>query len=492
MEERIRARAAAARGRAGLLALVLALGGAACGGPAPREAGPNLLLLTVDTLRADHLGAWGHALPTSPRIDAFAAQGMRFEEASVQWTKTWPSMASMLTGRYPTQTGIRYAPRRPLPERNVTLAELLRDAGYRTAGVVSNANLSRELAFDQGFHHYVESWMEEYRRTHGDRPFRNRAGLVKRFTDAKDVVDEGLAWLEEHRTRDEDAPFFLWLHFMEPHGPYEPPPGYGESFEGHYPPRRVPLARIPPYQRQRDARGRPVRDLAFYQTRYDQEIRYLDDQLGRLLDALERRGLRRSTLVAFTADHGESLTEHGYYLEHGQLPFEPGAHVPLVLAQEGAIPAGRTVAEPVGLVDLLPTLLELLEVPAPEGLVGRSLVPLLRGEGEARPLVFVEAGTREPSQRAVRRGPWKLVHFRSETDREQFRVPEYALFHLQRDPSETRNLVRRHPEVAEELRRALAAYERTATAGAEEEGTVELDELDPATREMLRSLGYAE
>ncbi len=367
---------------------------------APGDRRTSLLLVTVDTLRADHLGAWGHPLETSPAIDALAAEGVRFADATVQWPKTWPSTASLLTGTWPTQTGVRYRPRRPLPERNRTLAEILAEAGCRTAGVVANANLGRRFAFDQGFEHFVESWMRAYREQFGERAFRNRPGRVKRFTDARGVVDEGLAWLESLGPGER---FFLWLHFMEPHGPYVAPERYEGLFDGHYPSTRVPLAALPGYQVQRDGRGAPVRDLGFYQTRYDREIRHLDGALARLLEALERLGRRRDTLVAPTADHGESLVEDGYYLEHGRLPFQPAAHVPLVLALEGALPEGAVVPEPVGLVDLAPTLLELLDVPVPARLVGRSLVPLARGEREAAPpFVFFGGGDeRAPTARGA-------------------------------------------------------------------------------------------
>jgi len=474
------------RGAVALLAAALAF---ACSGetpPAPER--PNLLFLCVDTLRADHLGAYGHRLETSPTLDALAASGVRFADASVQWTKTWPSMASMLTGTYPTQTGVRHHPRRPLPERNLTLAEILRDEGYRTAAVVANANLGRRFAFDQGFEHFVESWMEEYRRRFGEREFENRPGLTKTLTTGRRVVDEGLAWLDGLAPGE---PFFLWLHFMEPHGPYLPPRRHAERFRDAYPRRVVPPRALPPYQLRRGPGGRPVRDLGFYQARYDGEIRHFDDVLGRLLGELEARGLRRDTLVVLTADHGESLDEHGYFLEHGVFPFQPTAHVPLLLVHEGRLPAGRVVPHPVGLVDLVPTLLDLLGVSAPEGLAGRSLESLLRGADDAAPpYVFVEAGVREPSQRAVRQGRWKLVHFRAAEDRRLYRMPEWALYDLDSDPGERRNVLAEHPERAAELREALRRYADTAVASGRDGGDLELEELDAQTREQLRALGY--
>jgi arylsulfatase A-like enzyme len=455
--------------------------------PAPDRL--NLLLLSVDTLRADHLGAWGHPQETSPHLDALAESGVRFADATAQWPKTWPSMASMLTGRLPTQTGVRHAPRRPLPARNRTLAEILGENGYGTAAVVSNANLGRQFAFDQGFDHFVEAWMKEHVRLFGDAPFQNRPGLVKRLVHAPGVIDEGLDWLEG---RDPGTPFFLWLHFMEPHGPYLPPEEYAEIFRGTYPSRPAPQRALPDYQIQRRPDGRPVTDVGFYEANYAGEIRAFDEELGRLLRELERRGLRGRTLVVLTADHGENMDEHRYYLEHGALPFQPGVHVPLLLSLPGVLPEGRVVVPPVGLVDLVPTVLEILEVPAPPDLAGRSLMPAIEGVEEPSRPVFLEAGRVEPSQRAVRRGPWKLVHFRSARERGQLRRSEWELYHLGEDPGEERNVIGQHPEVAAELRAALEDYSRTAAASDGPADVLEEEDLDPEIRDQLRALGYLE
>jgi len=453
----------------------------------PSEEGPSLLLITVDTLRTDHLGVYGHRLETSPTIDALAARGVRFADASVQWPKTWPSMASMLTGNLPAETGMPYRPRRALPQRNRMLAEILRDAGYRTGAVVANVNLGREFAFDQGFDVFVESWEKQFRRRFGDRPFDNRPGRVKEFTNATLVTDQGLRFLE----RVEDGePFFLWVHYMDPHGPYVPPPAYGELFQGEYPSQKVPVAKIPPYQRQRHpVTNRVIADLAHYRAQYDREIRYLDDELGRLLEVVRKREDGEDTLVVFTSDHGESFHEHGYYLEHGANPFEPGVSAPLILVHP-TLPAGRVVEIPVALVDLLPTVLDVLGLETPEAVTGRSLMPRIRGsEPSAPPYVFLEAGHRLPSQLAVRRGRWKLVQLRSEADRQRY-GPEWQLFDLAADPGEERNVLEEHPEVAEELRAAVEAY----AAGAPEAGgeTLDLESLDEDTVRMLEALGYVE
>src|SRR5262245_52642261 len=265
-------------------AIVLLLLAAACASRSPPASRPNLLLVSVDTLRADHLGSYGYRLDTSPTIDALAAAGVRFADATVQWPKTWPSMASMLTGKYPASVGVRYAPRRPLAEEQTTLAEALRGAGYQTAAVVANPNVGQGLQFDQGFDRFVESWLTELRRQTGEHVLKDAPGVVKHFTNATIVSDEAIRLLDELAGR---PPFFLWLHYIDPHGPYRPPLEYRRLFFGDHPSKRVPVQDLPPYQVQVDREhGTVSADIGFYIGQYDREIRYLDDQLARVLAKL--------------------------------------------------------------------------------------------------------------------------------------------------------------------------------------------------------------
>ncbi|MBM4269597.1 MAG: DUF1501 domain-containing protein [Deltaproteobacteria bacterium] len=458
----------------------------------PGEKRPNLLLISVDTLRADHLGSYGYRLPTSPNLDRLASQGVRFADATASWPKTWPSMATLLTGKHPQTTGVRYKPQRPLPAVHETLAEVLGRAGYVTGAVVANANLARVFSFDQGFDRFVESWLAEFEKQTGSGKFENRAGLVKRYTNATIVTDQGIALLDE-LARDE--PFFLWLHYIDPHGPYVPPPEYADLFRGEYPAEIVPEDDLPRYQRQkRGETGETIRNLSFYVAQYDREIRYFDDQLARLLADLERRGLRDDTLVVLTADHGESLVEDGYFLEHGRGPYQPTAHVPLIFVLPGRVPSGRVVEEPVGLIDVTPTLLDLLGVPHPEGVQGRSLAGAIAGdakEGGTPAYVFMESGNRVPSQLVVRKGPWKLTRMRSDADRRYFDRDTVELYDLRTDPEEEKNVRDENPSVVAEL---LAELRRWQKETPQYQGTESLDaeKLDARTREQLEALGYLE
>jgi arylsulfatase A-like enzyme len=447
------------------------------------------VLVSIDTLRADHLGCYGHPLDVSPRIDRLAREGLRFADASVQWPSTWPSMASMLTGTGPGRTGVPFRPRRPLQPHNLTLAEMLKQAGYTTGAVVSNVNLGRSMRFDQGFDWFLESWSEGLAQVNPTAPFVGSPGRVKQFTDASRVTDQALAWLEQ---RERDTPFFLWVHYMDPHGPYVPPARYFERFRGAYPEQLVELDRIPRYQRQRPSRSEPfLRDLGFYKARYAAEIRYLDDELGRLLDALERRWGDAPGLVALTADHGESLDEHDYYLAHGALPFQPATRVPLLLHMPGRVVAGRVVEEPVALVSLVPTLLDLLGVPTPAGVEGASLAAFADA-GAPAPApgdVFGQAGTELPPHAFVRRGRFKLVRFARPEEIQRF-GGEQVLYDLARDPGETRDALAEHPEQAADLARALDRW--LAESGAPPEGASgPAAELGAEESQMLRALGYA-
>lgn len=453
--------------------------------PTPRAQG--VLLITVDTLRADHLGAYGYALATSPNIDKLAERGVLFRSANVQWPKTWASMASLLTGRYPKTTGLQLKPR-VLPQSLLMLSEVFSEAGYETAGIVANFNVGRTMGFEQGFDHFVESWQERWLDEEGSRDYVNAAGRVKAYTNATLVTDQALQWLED---RDASQPFFLWLHYMDPHGPYLPPQQYAELFNGQHTSRKLSSSRIPTYQQQQEA-GRVIEDLAHYEAQYDRQIRYFDDEFGRLVASLNELGLDRS-LIALTADHGESLTEHGYYFEHGFNAYQPTAHVPLIIAQPGVISPGRRINRPVELLDLTPTLVELAGIDVPPSHEGSSFARALRGETHdvADKPVFTESGYDvDASQLAVRDQNWKLIHVRSESDRPNLSGAEFELYDLAKDPGELANVAEWNPEQVARLRGELSRW-YNATEGRDELGDeVDLESLDKDSRDMLKALGY--
>ncbi|MBW2448742.1 MAG: sulfatase-like hydrolase/transferase, partial [Deltaproteobacteria bacterium] len=466
-------------------AAAFVLAAAVLSGCGAQDTRPDVLLITVDTLRADRLGAYGYRLDTSPHIDALAARGVRFEDATVQWPKTWPSMASLLTGAYPKTTGLRLRPR-ILPESLTVLSEVFGEAGYRTGAVVANFNVGRALGFEQGFEFFQESWEERWQETAPRRRFVNQPGLVKKFTNAGVVNDQALGWL---RSIPKKERVFLWLHYMDPHGPYAPPEPYRELFLSAHPP-EFATAPLPAYQLQTSPSGKTITDLGFYRAQYDREVRHLDDEIGRLLQALADLG-RENTVVVLTADHGESFDEHEYYLEHGKLPYQPTAHVPAIIVHEGSVPAGRTVAQPVGVIDLASTLVELAGLPVPDQFEGTSLVPLIHGDASAAPLqVFMESGYEAEAQRTIREGRWKLVEVPSAADRQAMTGARFELYDLEADPRELANVASAHPETTARLALALARWAETGPASDDAAAELDVEGLDAASKEMLRALGY--
>jgi arylsulfatase A-like enzyme len=470
---------------------LLVLAGLAACGRAP-SAGPlNVVLVTIDTLRADHLGFHGHARPTSPALDALAADAVVFDNASATCPATAPSVASLLSGLHRAAHGVR-GNGGELPPSVQTLAEILKAHGYRTGAAVANPVLEAALGFAQGFD-----------------DFSLPPGLVRTgpgMLGGAPVVAEAARLLDAPSG---EAPFFLWLHFMDPHGPYFPPADYRDRFsaadyvwpgdealpiaEGNY-----GLHLIPRYQAVRKSRS-----PADYRARYDAEIRYTDDHVQAVIDLLRARGLWDRTLLVLTADHGESLGEHDYYFQHGALAYEDSLHVPLVVRAPGRLPRGRRVSQTVSLIDVAPTVLALLGLPAGEAMEGQSLLPLLAGPAVDRP-AFAQTPYGDGLV-ALRRGAHKYIFIplwlRPDTEGPAADAPaapaaaREELFDLRRDPGETRNLAATHADLLHELRGETERWLATQQARKEQGVTVapglEFRPLaDPALERQLRALGY--
>ncbi len=466
---------------------------AAPAGITPLPAGSNILLITVDTLRADHLSSYGYARPTSPVIDRLAAEGVRFDQAQVQWPKTTPSFASIFTASYNKDNQIVRTAGQPVSCKFSMLAEALKRQGYATAAVVANAAVGSDFYFDQGFDEFIETW-KLHENQEGADP--NRAEAVT-----------NLAIGQLARLKASGKPYFLWVHYLDPHAPYEPPAPYRDRFQNdeHFDPAvRIPLSDKPKQQmwgigKERMLDGRD--ELAFYVARYDAEIAYTDEQIGRLLGELQTRGMLEKTLTAFTADHGESLGDHGYYFDHGRFSFQTCLRVPLILHYPGVLGA-RVDAKPVELIDLAPTLLEAAGVELPDGvwMQGRTLTPRLRGGAEtlASDISFSEAGWENNNkwQKVARDGRFKLIF--AQTRPEQRWIGgegvRFVLYDLANDPGETKNVIEQFPEDAERLKRELWTWDRAPRFDVEVDaqgGTCgEQRPVSKETEELLRSLGY--
>jgi arylsulfatase A-like enzyme len=435
-----------------------------------------VVLVSIDTLRADHLSSWGYARPTSPQIDRLAAQGVRFARAEAPASWTLPSHVSLFTSQLPSTHGVR-DDRVSLPPQATTLAELLSAAGYTTAGFVSWIYVGAAYGLGQGFDVYrelVERARLEPASGGGAAP-------------AGQVVDAALAWLAAGPKR----PFFLFVHLFDPHLDYAPPPPYDTLFggdpaaaDGSY----AFLSRFIPYL------GRPVPPLSEAARErivalYDGEIRYADEQIGRLLRALEERG--DDCLVILLSDHGEELGEHGSLEGHGWTLFGEVLRVPLVVRLPGGEAAGRVVDAPVTLLDVAPTVLDVLGLPAPASFQGRSLLGLARGGPAPGGRLLVAQTDRSGARlRSVRGERWKRIEVR-DAGAATLGLPvrEGALlFDLESDPGEQRDRSAEEPAVARYLSAALAAAE----SGAPEAHAPVPVELSPEERARLRALGYAQ
>jgi arylsulfatase A-like enzyme len=495
-----------------LLLLAALTGLTGCTGSDPEAAPPtetaklppqsNILLITVDTLRADHLSSYGYARKTSPVIDRLATEGVRFDQAQVQWPKTTPSFASIFTSTYPKDNQIVRTAGQPVSCKFAMLAEMLKRQGYATGAVVANAAVGSDFYFDQGFDEFIETWKLQ---ESGQGVDPNRAEAVT-----------NLAIQQLDRLKATGKPYFLWIHYLDPHAPYEPPGSHRDRFQNdeHFDPSfRIPLSDKPKQQMfgigsERVLDGRD--ELAFYVARYDAEIAYTDEQIGRLLGEVKKRGMDQKTLTAFTSDHGESLGEHGYYFDHGRFSFQTCLRVPLILHYPGAIEP-RVDQQPVELLHLSPTLLEAAGVKLDGGawMQGRSLTPRLRGQEEsprqqaevgapAPGLSFSEAGweTNNKWQKVVRDDRFKLIY--AQTRPEQRWIGgegvRFTLFDLVNDPGETKNVADQNPQDAERLKKELWKWDRAPRFGVEvdtEGGTCgEQRAVSKETEDLLRSLGY--
>ncbi|MBL8137000.1 MAG: sulfatase-like hydrolase/transferase [Acidobacteria bacterium] len=428
--------------------LAAALCGGACGGAAPPAAVPpaaprHLVLVTIDTLRADRLGVYGATTVPTPNLDRIAREGLHAADATAHVPITRPSHASLLTGRFPSEHGLRDNISLPLAASVPTLADVLRAKGYTTAAFVSSFVLSKQSGLDRGFAHY-------------DDTFETGGGDAALFLDSvQRPGDRTIArvgqWLDARPPTEKAAPTALWVHLYDPHDPYEPPEPYASRFA-----------------------DRP----------YDGEVAWTDELVGRLRTLLEAHGLWQDALVVITADHGEALGEHGES-GHGYFAYETTLRVPFIARGPG-LPAGTTIPGIVRAVDVMPTVLDLLGLSASApATTGTSLAPAFRGGAAPPGTTYAESLTplvhyQWSDLRVWRDGSWKYIL-----------APRPELYDLASDPGETRDLAAAEPARARALRAALEKVLRAERerATAADTGTTAAA-LSAETLQKLGALGY--
>jgi arylsulfatase A-like enzyme len=412
-----------------------------------RAARRNLLLIVSDTLRADHLEALGCPLPITPNLNRLAARGVCFEKVVASAPLTAASHATMMTGVYQTRHQV-VENHGEIPREVPTLAEALREEGYETAAFISNPTLMvRSVAgIERGFRRYDEEFASRER---------NREAL---YREARDTSEAGLRWLRRRARR----PFFLWLHYQEPHGPYEVPDASLLERAAGLPRGNPPGTRIPVLAGEFGPGGIPryqvlgkERRPYYYRTRYAARVAYMDQQVGRVLEEVERSGMAEDTLVVFTSDHGELMGEHDYWFQHGITLLQAVLRVPLVIAGPG-VEAGRRVPLLAGTVDLMPTALELLGLLGDElsgKLQGRSLAPEVRGEA-AGPQARYFAACLMSQELGLLQGNLKY------TLRKTPRGERAQLVDWEADPGEEQDVGARRPEASQEMAAALREFDR--------------------------------
>jgi arylsulfatase A-like enzyme len=460
-------------------------GSAGASGSAPNAPPPNVIFILIDALRADRLGVYGHTGGLSPNLDALAAEGAVFERAIAPAPWTRPAMTSIICSRYPgalqdvkryrstqvpsyTKIALTYVIDPAIP----TWAEVMKKQGYATAGIQTNPHIAPEFGLDHGFEFYDDSF-------------------IKKPTPAHVVNEAGLAWLQK---RDPAKPFFLYLHYMDVHGPYDAGPEFldplldaveqkpdkqrltGDDIRGlaylHKPPKGC--TDLPRHQRL-------MQYKEYWIARYEAGLRAFDHDLGGLRTRLAELGLWDHTFVIVTADHGESLGEegvwdHGYSVHHGEL------RVPLIMRWPGVLPAGKRSSAIVRTIDIMPTAIAAAHAPPLIGAQGVSLLPLLAGQpADAARTALSEATKRDVEKKALYQGDWKLIYITE--------PPAYRLYNIAADPRELTDCANTNPT---ELNRLLALLKEqladNAARGAKSKSTK--TQISPANVQRLKELGY--
>ncbi|HVD76201.1 MAG TPA: sulfatase [Vicinamibacteria bacterium] len=454
----------------------------------------GVILVQLDTLRKDHLDVFGYERPTAPILRGLAGEGALFQNAITQTSWTKAETPSIMTSLYPTTHGVHQIPDR-LPAAATTIAEAYRQAGYATLSYSSVVFTGQFTNLHQGFEE-----LHEGESTAG------RAGPRGAKT-SREYVDRLVDWLGDHR----DVPFFVYLHFFDPHAPYEPNRPYDTMWAD-------PKGREE-YLRQQEVLKKTITDAFMAQrgmaTRaqlveagvdpesyiryskdwYDGAIRGMDTEIGRLVERLRELGLGERTLLALYADHGEEFHDHGR-MWHGQSVYGEMIRVPLILWGPGRVAKGVNVDEPVELIDVMPTLLDLSGVPLPAGVQGQSMRPLLTKEAgggwKHRPPIAEKqpmGGTDFPEASesyAIMDGNWKLIHNVTRPPEK----PEFELFDFYQDPLDQKNVAAEHPDVVDRLGKMLDGWHQMAAAAKLKPDSELTKGMSKEQLEQLRSLGY--
>jgi arylsulfatase A-like enzyme len=450
---------------------------------------PNIVFILLDATRADHLPMYGYSRPTAPHLTELAKGGVVLDRMYAQSSWTKPSIATIFSSLYPSVHKVTRE-RDFLGDGVNVLPEMLRAAGYKTFGVSANANVSPIFGYSQGFDAF-RVWKTEsairltmmgriaqdvFTTSQLRRLLGERGEIIPR---AEVLTDLTLDWV----SRSGDGPFFLYVHYIDPHTPYSPPPPYDTMFDHRaQPPRRAggvdPLALL--------ASDRSKAEVGRILDLYDGEIVYADLHVGRLLHELGARGILDNAIVVVTADHGEEFWEHGNE-EHGKSAYEEVLRVPFIISAPGRLPAGSRVTDFLGLIDVAPTLLTLAGIEPPKDIQGRSFAGIFTRPEERRPdrKLFAQAITDAFALEMVRDQRYKLVrHLHGP------RAGQVEMYDLHEDPLERTDIAARSAPRVQTFAQDLDAFNRLLAGANTRFDAQQVQRLDPQTERALRSLGY--
>lgn len=424
----------------------------------PKSDRPNVVLILIDTLRRDHLGAYGHQRDVSPNLDALANEGVLFEQAVSQASWTLPSVATVFTSLYPTEHGLTNIARPFLDDRFETIAEDFSNAGYETAAISATPVISDQVGFGQGF-----------------RTFDETCYPLLDITSAECVTDAAIQWVNKA-----SGPYFLYLHYYDPHSPYNAPPPYRTMFDPVYAPGSRYLAKGEGHYYDQIIRymGHSAlndREIQYMISLYDGEVRYTDENVGRILTRLKAAG--DNTVIAVISDHGEEFMEHGHLL-HGHSLYAEQVNVPFILKLPGSLHIGQRIKQIVRLIDVAPTLLEAAGLAISKQMRGISVLPLLNGEGPAR-VAFSEVYDFRDIY-ALRDGPVKYIRGSHKNNPQA-----QSLFDLDHDPGERHDIADRESVLAGKMSRELDEFLKTM-----QRPNLPPRSPDELTKQRLEALGY--
>jgi arylsulfatase A-like enzyme len=420
---------------------------------------PNIIFITLDSLRADHLGCYNYKRNTSNNIDLLSTKGVKFTQAITQATWTTSSISSLITSFYPNHELIEQG---YISKHQPNLIRILKNNGYSTILFSGNSIIS--MTFED-----IKTDFDIFNVT------QNKADKILQL-----AVD----WIEKIRK----TPFFLWVYFEEPHYPYTPPSDYYNNFinDNLYVHKNVPILeddgihneyysfRVIP----RCVAEHGITDIGYYIAKYDGQIKFADEQIGKLLDLLHKKNIENNTLIILFSDHGELLGEHNFYFNHSHYVYEGLIRVPLLIIFPRRIPRNKIIQRTVQLIDIYPTVLDIVGIKNNRNIEGKSFLPLIMGKSDHHIFYTFSETAFWPSPRCIRTDEWKLIYNRKREN--------YELYNLKEDPKETNNLINERSDIANSLKQQLERWSQNAKTNL----LYKKDNLSENEKLKLKSLGY--